>query len=136
MKKLEGVANVLPRLPSDISTIRLRMRGDEGADDTKVYRVRRKKVEEALRYLKLNNKFYEDIVICNQRLASLPDDGDIVSHEGERTAGSSGETRDEGPADLLTTDISINGMVMDEGGLTIYQEPRRQKKDRKTWWEI
>ena len=125
MKKMEGIAYVLPRLREDITTVRLRIRGDEGADDAKVYRVRRKRVQEALVYLKANHEFYRDIQISDERLSMLPEDGEVVSHEAE---GGGGETRDEGPAQgySLHRTSSTLSSFMDGYHLMVWQAHVRQ----------
>ena len=47
-------------------------------DDThKDFRVRRHRVEEALRWLKDNNPAYGDVVIHGARIENLPEDGEL-----------------------------------------------------------
>ena len=68
-------ATILPRLPAEVDIIRVRR---QGKDDThKDFKVRRQRVEGALRWLKDNNPAYGDIVIDDSRIQNLPEDGDL-----------------------------------------------------------
>jgi len=70
-------ATILPRLPAEVDIIRVRR---QGKDDThKDFRVRRHRVEGALRWLKDNNPAYADIVIDETRLQNLPADGELLN---------------------------------------------------------
>ena len=66
-------ATIPTRLPAEVDIICVRR---QGKDDThKDFRVRRHRVEVALRWLKDNNPAYADIVIDGARLQNLPADG-------------------------------------------------------------
>ena len=68
-------ATILPRLPAEVDIIRVRR---QGKDDThKDFRVRRHRVEGALRWLKDNNPAYGDVVIDGARIQNLPEDGEL-----------------------------------------------------------
>ena len=65
----------MPKLPSEIADIKV---SRKNADDTcQDFKARRHVVQNALHWLKLNNKAYKDIEISQQRLDLLPEDGDI-----------------------------------------------------------
>ena len=67
-------ATVLPHLPAEVDITRVRR---QGKDDThKDFRVRRHRVEGALRFLKDNNPAYSDIVI-DARIENLPQHGEL-----------------------------------------------------------
>ena len=68
-------ATILPRLPAEVDIIRVRR---QGKDDThKDFRVRRHRVEGALRWLKDNNPAYGDVYIDGARIENLPEDGEL-----------------------------------------------------------
>ena len=68
-------ATILPRLPAEVDIIRVRR---QGKDDThKDFRVRRHRVEGALRWLKDNNPAYGDVIIDGARIENLPEDGEL-----------------------------------------------------------
>ena len=68
-------ATILPRLSAEVDIICVRR---QGRDDThKDFRVRRHQVEEALCWLKDNNRAYSDIVIDSARIWNLPEDGEL-----------------------------------------------------------
>ena len=69
-QKVEELANTLPHYPKEVSVIVVKM---HGKDNTfKDVFVRRHKVENALRWLILNNPLYKDIQIDTLALNSLP----------------------------------------------------------------
>ena len=117
-------ATILPRLPVDVDIIRVRR---HGKDDThKDFRVRRHRVEGALRWLKDNNPAYSDIVIDGARIQNLPEDGELPCL---RTVEFS-ETEhvdDQGPApqqlDAGETDDSddstVSGIILPEPGVNV-----------------
>ena len=68
-------ATILPRLPAEVDIIRVRR---QGKDDThKDFRVRRHRVEGALRWLKDNNPAYGDVIIDGARIENLSEDGEL-----------------------------------------------------------
>ena len=73
---MSRLASVLPQLPKDIPLIVRRVNIDNA---TKFYdfRVRREKIEVALRWLKHHNRYYRDIVISEEVLSQLPDDDNL-----------------------------------------------------------
>ena len=74
---IHHVCKELPRLPSDISVIRVvkQFTDDDNQVQQTSFSVRKNKVYEALRWLKQHNKEYESITICEENLDCL--DGDI-----------------------------------------------------------
>ena len=76
---IHHVCTELPRLPSDVSVIRVvkQFTDDDNQVQQTSFSVRKEKVYQALRWLKQHNKEYESITICEDNLDSL--DGDIVS---------------------------------------------------------
>ena len=70
-------ATIVPRLPAEVDIIRVRR---QGRDDThEDFRVRRHRVERALRWLSDNNPAYADNVIDDARIQNLPEDGELPS---------------------------------------------------------
>ncbi|XP_078350740.1 uncharacterized protein LOC144635515 [Oculina patagonica] len=117
-------ATKLPRLPAEVDIIRVRR---QGKDDThKDFRVRRHRVERALRWLKDNNPAYRDIDIVDARIRNLPEDGELPNlrtvefSETERVS-------DQGPApqqlDAGETnngdDFTVSGVVLPEPGVNV-----------------
>jgi hypothetical protein len=68
-------AKIFPRLPNEINLIRVRRIGKN--ETSKDYSVRSFKVQNALLFLKQNNPAYSDIIISQERLNSLPEDGEL-----------------------------------------------------------
>lgn len=74
-QNVQEVATSLPYKVADIKgLLTVRAVGSEGYKD---FRVRKKRVHEALLWLKKNNTFYTDIVINEANLSELPEDGDV-----------------------------------------------------------
>ena len=72
-------AQIFPRLPKEISIIRV---GKQGKNDTsKEFRVRRQTIENALLWLENNNPAYSDIYISQDRLLTIPIDGELQNIE-------------------------------------------------------
>jgi hypothetical protein len=74
-QNVSRLANVLPQLPVDMPLIvrRANLTEDKYYD----FRVRRRKVEEALVWLKANNKWYQHVTISEERLSQLPMDDNL-----------------------------------------------------------
>ena len=70
---IRQLASTLPHYPKDLSIIVVRMKGKENT--FKDVRVRKQKVQDALVWLIKNNPQYKQVVINQQSLNSLPDDG-------------------------------------------------------------
>ena len=69
----------LPRTPSSIDILIVRR---QSADDLTVFRdfiVRQNKVARALAWLKINNPYYADIIIDEEIIRSLPENGSIIN---------------------------------------------------------
>jgi len=67
----------LPRDPSSLDLLIVRRYSEDGSN-FRDFHVRRGKVMQALRWLKENNKLYRDIVIDDETLQSLPENGSIA----------------------------------------------------------
>ena len=74
-QNVSRLATVLPQLPVDMPLIvrRANLTEDKHYD----FRVRRRKVEEALVWLKANNKWYQNVTISQERLSQLPMDNNL-----------------------------------------------------------
>ena len=73
---MDVLANVLPRMPADLTMVVVRKERAEGGFVE--LRVRRERVASALRYLMEHNPLYRDVVqIAEYRLGQLPEDGVI-----------------------------------------------------------
>ena len=117
-------ATILPRLPAEVDIIRVRR---QGKDDThKDFRVRRHRVEGALRWLKDNNPAYGDVVIDGARIENLPEDGELPNlrtvefSETERTddRGPAPQQLDAGDTDS-TDDSTVSGIILPEPGVNV-----------------
>ena len=64
MQDLQPIANVLPRLPDNIPCVVLQSMKHENLQ----FKIRPQQVLEALRWLKKNNRFYNDIEISQDNL--------------------------------------------------------------------
>ena len=99
-------ATILPRLPAEVDIIRVKR---QGKDDThKDFRVRRHRVEEALRWLKDNNPAYGDVAIDGTRIENLPEDGELPNL---RTVEFSETER--------TDDSTVSGIILPEPGVNV-----------------
>lgn len=94
----------------------------------KEFRVRRLKIEQSLNWLKNNNPAYSDIIISNERLQSIPEDGqltDIVTLEfKENTA----HKNDKGPSpDQADIGVSQGFTLVHNYQIQIYKYEKRLK---------
>ena len=99
-------AKIFPRLPSEINIVRVRKLGKN--DTSKDYSVRRQKIQEALLFLKNNNSAYTDIIISQDRLNSLPVDGELTSVQTVEFNPDTVHNSDLGPAPNQTDPGEIN----------------------------
>ena len=67
----------LPRHPSNLDVLFVRM---AVAQSHKDFRVRKRKVLSALKWLIANNPYYRNIILDEDALQALPEDGDVSSH--------------------------------------------------------
>jgi len=118
-------ATILPRLPAEVDIISVRR---QGKDDThKDFRVRRHRVEGALRWLKDNNPAYADIVIDEARLQNLPADGELPNLRTVEFSETAKHMDDQGPApqqlDAGETDgcddSTVSGVIIPEQGVNV-----------------
>ena len=138
---------ILPRLPAEVDIIRVRR---QGKDDThKDFRVRRQRVEGALRWLKDNNPAYGDIAIDDTRLQNLPADGELHNLRTVEFSETAEHMDDQGPApqqlDAGETDgnddSTVSGVILPEPGVNVQarveaainevvSEPREDETER------
>ena len=71
-QNLAEIVSTLPRLPEEVDVIVMKKKISPGIH--KDFRIRRHVVQNALQYLKLNNKYYRDIEISQHRIEQLPVD--------------------------------------------------------------
>ncbi|CAB4417166.1 unnamed protein product [Rhizophagus irregularis] len=101
----------LPRHPSTLDTLIVRRSSAESSTSFRDFTVRRDKVRKALCWLKRNNRYYADIIIDDNVLRTLPDEGSIddllsqVRDAENRLHHVDYEPRD---ADRLDDDTAIN----------------------------
>ena len=118
-------ATILPRPPTEVNIIRVRRQGKN--DTHKDFRVRRHRVEGALRWLKDNNPAYGDIAIDDTRLQNLPADGELPNLRTVEFSETAEHTDDQGPApqqlDAGETDSSddstVSGVILPEPGVNV-----------------
>ncbi|PKC07493.1 hypothetical protein RhiirA5_237078, partial [Rhizophagus irregularis] len=67
----------LPRHPSTLDTLIVCRSSAESSTSFRDFTVRRDKVRKALCWLKRNNQYYADIIIDDNVLRTLPDEGSI-----------------------------------------------------------
>lgn len=74
-QNVSRLATALPQIPMDLPLIvrRTNLNDDKHYD----FRVRRNKIERALRWLKLHNKWYRDVTISDDQLSQLPLDENL-----------------------------------------------------------
>ena len=117
-------ATILPRLPAEVDIIRVRR---QGRDDThKDFRVRRHRVEGALRWLTDNNPAYGDIVIDGARVFNLPEDGELPNLRTVEFSETE-HVNDQGPApeqlhagETDSSDAStVSGIILPEPGVNV-----------------
>ena len=89
-------AQIFPRLPQEINIIKVRKQGKN--DTTKDFNVRRFKVQSALEWFKQHNPAYSDIIICLDRLRTLPFDGQLNDIHTLEYNSDTIHSNDRGPA--------------------------------------
>jgi len=118
-------ATILPRLPAEMDIIHVRR---QGKDDThKDFRVRRHRVEGALRWLKDNNPAYADIVIDETRLQNLPADGELPNLRTVEFSETAEHRDDQDPAPQqlnagetdASDDSTVSGVILPEPGVNV-----------------
>ncbi|XP_053405155.1 uncharacterized protein LOC123560749 [Mercenaria mercenaria] len=95
-QELNEPAQIFPRLPNEINILKVRKLGLNHS--SKEFRVRRKKIQLALEWLKNNNPAYADIKICKERLSLLPEDGELTDIPTAEYNSSVSHLNDLGPA--------------------------------------
>ena len=74
---VQQVASKLPLLPSEAPCIIVRRSTHTDPNEYKHFRVRKDVIRQALIWLKSNNHLYRDIIIDENVLSQLPDDGNV-----------------------------------------------------------
>ena len=72
---VQKIANVLPNLPEDLPVVKLQCEGK--SEKSRDFKVRRRKVLDALLWLVENNRAYADITLDYTRIENLPEDGTV-----------------------------------------------------------
>ena len=75
-QNVSSIATKLPRLPNDLDILIVTKEGQNASHED--FHVRRHKVQQALRWLKLHNKYYANIEIDESHICQLPIDGEIA----------------------------------------------------------
>ena len=117
---------ILPRLPAEVDIIRVRR---QGKDDThKDFRVRRHRVEAAIRWLKHNNPAYSTITIDEARIQDLPEDGELPQLRTVEFTETQRED-DQGPApNQLDLEVAendeetVSGVLLPEPGVNVQEQ--------------
>ena len=128
-QQIDQPAQIFPRLPSEVKIIKVRKRGKN--DTNKDFTVRKAKIVAALRFLKANTPGYEDIIISQERIDMLPDEGEVNMETLEYDDHS--QQNDEGPApdqttvtdDVDTSTTSVSGVPLPD----ITPDVRQQVQD-------
>ena len=120
-------ARIFPKLPTEIKIIRVRKQGKN--DSSKDFRVRRRMVESALKWLKANNPAFSDIEISIQRLNRLPVDGQLDDLETVEFPPDTVHLDDKGPAEdqfgpAIIGRESASGVLIAEPPVNIEEEVR------------
>ena len=95
-QEINEPCQILPKLPKEISIIKLRKKGCNAT--SKDFQVRRNKVQTALMWLKENNPAYDDIMISTERLSQLPLNGELHGGNIFEFENVVERSTDEGPA--------------------------------------
>lgn len=95
-QEINEPAKIFPRLPQEIQIIKVKKQGKN--DTCREFRVRRLKVEQALKWLKINNPAYVDIIISSDRLLHLPEDGELSDITTLQFKENTPHNNDKGPS--------------------------------------
>lgn len=131
-QKISEMANILPRFGKDTTVIRVlqEVKAEIGSDSsmTRTFKVNRKRVLDALEWLKVYNREYADITIDASRLDWIEgDESDldtyVIKDDTTKTAANDDHTNaDMGPCatqcldpQLMGTDIHAYGYLPDDG---------------------
>ncbi|KAK3918035.1 ATP-dependent DNA helicase, partial [Frankliniella fusca] len=76
LQDVKSFATMLPHRIEDLNSV-LTVTYRNGTEKSCDFQVRALKVRDALLWLQVNNEFYKDIVISEENLAELPDDGNV-----------------------------------------------------------
>jgi hypothetical protein len=129
--------NIMPRpailLPSVMGVTFVGPRGLPEKTMVGTFRVRRNRIRDALQWMKSNNPLFSDIVISNERLQSLPENGipreitlamkysDDIQHLNREHAGygaPAANDGDEGSVPLLSQrDVNVEPILDVQGGI-------------------
>ncbi|KAK3922133.1 ER membrane protein complex subunit 10 [Frankliniella fusca] len=73
---VSGFARKLPHKVEELPSVML-LKYENDKTNTKYFSVRADKVVKALQWLKVNNKFYSDVEICQENIHLLPENGNV-----------------------------------------------------------
>lgn len=78
MNFLQNIGNIATRLPHDIGQLNaILVLNRNTPNGVAQFRVRSRKVRNALMWLKGNNFYYHDVILDERAMAALPEDGDV-----------------------------------------------------------
>ena len=126
-------AQIFSRLPREIKIIWVRKIGKN--DISKDYTVRRIKIQNALHFLKNNNPGFRNIIIREDRLNSLPENGELQNIlTVEINKDSCSLKKDKGPAPDHTNPGEIegtthSGVLLSDPKVNISEEVNKIVKD-------
>ena len=118
-KDLSDICTTLPRLPSDVTVVRIlrKFTNDEGEVTSKAFSIRKKEVLDALRWLQKYNALYQNITIAEENLdwiedgkeQELPGKVHIENNDPQHPS-----TLDMGPAPLQNIPDDVNISIEEE----------------------
>ena len=118
-QRIDQVCYTLPRMPQDVSLIRVikKYKDSDGIVDTKTFSIRKEKVLTALRWLKVHNQQYRNIVIEESNLEWMTQEEQQLPSRSIHQKDTDGI--DLGPAPLQTehdsqTDETVIGALREE----------------------
>jgi len=79
LQDVQEFTNKLPRNSSSLEVLIVRRQSEKDTSSYRDFNVRRERVAKALVWLKQNNSFYNEIIIDNDILKSLPENGNIIN---------------------------------------------------------
>ena len=125
-------SQIFPRLPNEINFIRVRKIGKK--ETSKDYSVRHLKVQNALLFLKNNNPAYSDIIISQERLEALPENGELPDILTVECTENNLKNTDKGPAPNQVNPGDVDGtthssVLLPEQGINISEEVNKLVKD-------
>ncbi|KAI3924837.1 hypothetical protein MKW98_031088 [Papaver atlanticum] len=124
VQDVSSIAKVLPCKPEDLSAILVVKR--TGIVSTKEFIVRREYVRQSLNWLKAYHKYYKDIEISDENIASLPEEGVPLDHlvmdggtigvnvQPDQERGIRRALEEKEGAEKTNVELPFSGQVIDE----------------------